>query len=80
MEKTFVEKLGSQLTVSHRLRKYYTGVLTVDWRIYRTILNLRPIEIFVLQISLLAKGVRTVWSNFSRRDQTRTANVKTKYS
>lgn len=60
MEKTFVEKLGSQLTVSHRLRKYHTGALTVDWRIYRTILNLRPIEIFVLQISSLAKGVRTV--------------------
>ena len=44
MEKTFVEKLGSRLTVSHRLRKYYTGALTVDWCIYQTILNLRPLE------------------------------------
>lgn len=78
--KDICRKAWLMLTVSHRLRKYYAGGLTVDWCIYWMILNLRPIEIFVLQISSLAKGVRTVWSKFSRRGQTRTANVKTKYS
>ena len=42
--KDICRKAWLTLTVSHRLRKYYTGALTVDWRIYRTILNLRPLE------------------------------------